>query len=202
MSNKRTLIFDLGEVLIGYRWREMLADYGLSEPDVVRVGTEMFKERDRLWDKFDLGIISDEELIEEYSKRYPEDSEAIGWFIRHGEYMHVARPDVWKLVHECKMAGYPIYLLSNYPESLFRKHTQNADFMKDLDGLMVSYMINKAKPDPAIYDALCRKYNLDKSQCLFFDDRMNNVIGAREFGMSAIQVSSQEDLVEELKKLL
>lgn len=202
MSNKRTLVFDVGEVLLGYRWKDMLMDYGLSELDAVRVGTEVFNDPDRLWNKFDLGIISDEELIAEYCKKYPEDSESIDWFISHAEYMHVARPDVWKLLHECKVAGYPIYLLSNYPESFFHKHIENAGFMRDIDGLVVSFMIHKAKPDPAIYEALCRKYNLDKAQCLFFDDRIENVAGARKFGMSAIQVTSKEGLVEELKKLL
>lgn len=202
MNNKRTLVFDVGEVLLGYRWKDMLMGYGLPESDAVRVGTEIFKDPDRLWNKFDLGIISDEELIAEYSKKYPEDSEAIGWFIRNAEHMPVARPDVWGLIHECKVAGHPIYILSNYPESFYHKHIENADFMKDIDGLMVSFMIHKAKPDRAIYEALCRKYNLDKSECLFFDDRIENVVGAREFGMSAIQVTSQEGLVEDLKKLL
>ena len=202
MSKKRTLVFDVGDVLVEYRWKDMLMDYGLSDSEAVRVGMEIFNDPDGLWNKFDMGTMTEEEIIAEYSRKHPEDAEAISWFIRHGEFMHVARPSVWRLVHECKKAGYPIYLLSNYPESLFRKHTEHADFMKDIDGLMVSYMIHKAKPDFAIYEALCRKYNLDKSECLFFDDRINNVVGAKEFGMSAIQVTSQEGLLADLEKLL
>jgi hypothetical protein len=31
---------------------------------------------------------------------------------------------------------------------------------------------------------------------------MNNVVGAKEFGMSAIQVTSQEGLLADLEKLL
>ena len=58
-------------------------------------------------------------------------------------------------MHRLKEAGYHIYLLSNYPESLFKKHTEYADFMNDIDGLMVSYMINITKPDERIYQALC-----------------------------------------------
>ena len=55
--------------------------------------------------------------------------------------------------------------------------------MNDIDGLMVSYMINITKPDERIYQALCDKYSLDKSKCLFFDDRKENVLAARKFGM-------------------
>ena len=47
--------------------------------------------------------------------------------------------------------------------------------MNDIDGLIVSYMVHKAKPDQAIYAAICEKYELNPSECLFFDDRLENV---------------------------
>ena len=49
--------------------------------------------------------------------------------------------------------------------------------MNDIDGLIVSYMVHKAKPDPAIYAALCEKYELNPSECLFFDDRSGKCTG-------------------------
>lgn len=175
-------------------------DYGLSEADALRVGTNLFEDPDGLWTQFDLGILSDEEIMEEYCHKYPADADAIRWFVHHGEYMHVARPAVWKLVHECKKAGYPVYLLSNYSENLFRKHTQYADFMDDLDGMMVSYMIHKIKPDRAIYEAICEKYELKPEESLFFDDRLENVKAARDYGMFAVQVMSAEGLAEDLRQ--
>ena len=122
--------------------------------------------------------------------------------MEHGEYMHIARADVWERAHTLKKCGYNIYLLSNYPESLFKKHTQYADFMKDIDGLMVSYMINITKPDLRIYEALCSKYSLDKSKSIFFDDRKENIIAARKFGIDAAEVISKEFLLNELDKLI
>lgn len=197
----KNIIFDVGDVLLQYRWKDMLVDYGLSAEEAERVGTELFDNPERLWSEFDLGEIPDEELIARYSKKYPKDKEAIAWFIRHGEYMHVARPAVWKMVKKLKQEGYGIYLLSNYSEGLFKKHTEYADFMQDIDGMVVSYMVNKAKPDRAIYQALCDKYNLKPEECLFFDDRAENVEGAVKFGMDSIQVVSQKQLLTELEKL-
>lgn len=201
MKKFKNIIFDVGEVLLDYRWKEMLMDYGLPEDEAFRVGSQVFKDPDNSWRAFDMGA-TEEEMIELFCKKYPADAEAVTWFIRHGEYMHVARPKVWKLVHTLKENGYGIYLLSNYPETLFKKHTQYADFMDDIDGLMVSYMIKEAKPDRAIYDALCQKYGLNAQECLFFDDRIENVDGAKRAGMDAIQVISQEQLIEELEKLI
>lgn len=195
------IIFDVGDVLLEYRWKWMLVDYGLSESEAERVGSELFDDPDGLWNEMDLNIMSDEEIKAAYCKKHPHDSGAISFFLDHGEYMSVPRPDVWREVHRLKEKGYHIYLLSNYPETLFEKHTRYADFMKDIDGAMVSYMIHKMKPDFAIYQALCDKYSLDKSKCLFFDDRKVNVDAAIAFGMNSTLVTSRQFLLDELEKL-
>ena len=195
------IIFDVGDVLLEYRCKWMLVDYGLSESEAERVGRELLDDPDGLWNEMDLNIMSDEEIKAAYCKKHPQDSGAISFFLDHGEYMSVPRPDVWREVHRLKEKGYHIYLLSNYPETLFKKHTRYADFMKDIDGAMVSYMIHKMKPDFAIYQALCDKYSLDKSKCLFFDDRKANVDAAIAFGMNSTLVTSRQFLLDELKKL-
>lgn len=196
----KNLIFDVGGVLFDYRWKEMFMDYGLDEDNAIRVGTQMFNDPDRTWDIFDLGIKSDEEIADIFCKKYPGDEDVIRWFIRHGEYMQVPRPKVWKKIHELKQKGYKIYILSNYPESLFKKHTEYADFMDDIDGLMVSYMIHKAKPAEDIYKALCDKYGLDRSESIFFDDRSENVEGAVKFGMKSVKILSEQVLLDELDR--
>ena len=196
----KNLIFDVGGVLFDYRWKEMFMDYGLDEDNAIRVGTQMFNDPDRTWDIFDLGIKSDEEITDIFCKKYPGDEDVIRWFIRHGEYMQVPRPKVWKKVHELKQKGYKLYILSNYPESRFKKHTEYADFMDDIDGLMVSYMIHKAKPAEDIYKALCDKYGLDRSESIFFDDRSENVEGAVKFGMKSVKILSEQVLLDELDR--
>lgn len=198
----KNVIFDVGDVLIEYRWKQMLMDYGLSEEEAIRVGGELFENPEQLWSEFDKGLYTQEEIICAYEKRYPRDAKAIRYFISHGEYMHVPRPKIWELLHQLKEAGAKVYLLSNYPEELFHKHLQYADFMNDIDGKMVSYMIKKAKPDEAIYYALCDNYGLKMEECIFFDDREENIATAKRLGMSGKKVTSKEMLQEELIKLI
>ncbi|MDD6551778.1 MAG: HAD family phosphatase [Lachnospiraceae bacterium] len=202
MKKYKNIVFDVGEVLLSYRWKAMLMDYGLSADEAERVGREMFDCPEKIWSKFDLGIESDEQIIEDFEKIYPDDKKPIRWFIEHGEYMEVPRPKTWEVVHELKKAGYHLYILSNYPEKLFHKHTEYADFMKDMDGLMVSYMIHKAKPGRDVYAALCDKYQLIPSESIFFDDRAENVQGAIDFGMDSEQVTTEESFVKRLKEFL
>lgn len=115
----KNLIFDLGDVLMEYRATEMLMDYGLSREEALALDDLMFY--DPLWAILDKGTMTNEEVIAGYAKKYPKHADAIGWFIRHGEYMHVPRPKVWKRVHELKEKGYRIYLLSNYSERFLSK---------------------------------------------------------------------------------
>lgn len=202
MKKYKNIIFDVGDVLLDYRWRTMLQDYGLSQSEAERIGGEMFNDSEQLWSQMDLGIEDQEAVIRKYEKKYPEDAKVIRWFIEHGEYMHKPRRKVWEMIPMLKSRGYGIYLLSNYPEVLFHKHTQYADFMQEIDGLMVSYMIHEMKPHADIYHALLNKYGLKAEECIFFDDRLENVQAALRIGMGSKQVHSQESLLSDLAKLM
>ena len=202
MKKPKNIIFDVGDVLLDYRWQQMLMDYGLDESEAYRVGRELFDDPDGLWHEYDLGVKSQEEIIQEFEQKHPKDAEVIRWFISHGEYMHVARPAIWKLVHQLKEAGYHLYILSNYPEILFKKHTQYADFIDDMEGMVVSYMLHVGKPERIVYQTLCDRYGLNKEECLFFDDRAENVQGAIDFGMRAKRVLSAKGLAVDLEELL
>lgn len=197
----KNIVFDVGDVLIEYRWKQMLMDYGLSETDAKRVGDRLFNDPDGLWRQFDLGVKSDEEVIQSFENKYPEDAKAMRWFLTHGEYMPVARPHIWEMVHNLKQDGYKLFILSNYSESLFKKHTEYADFIKDMDGILVSYMIKEIKPNEGIYQELFRRFSIKPEDSIFFDDRLENVQASIACGMPAIQVHNKEQLLEELRKL-
>ena len=49
MEQIKNIIFDVGDVLLSYRWKYMLMDYGLTETEAVRIGTEMFDDPEGLW---------------------------------------------------------------------------------------------------------------------------------------------------------
>ena len=139
----KNLIFDVGNVLIEYRWHQMLLDYGLTKEEAAIAGPLFFEHE--TWKELDLGNMPVEDVICLYEQRLPQYAELIRWFLTHLELMPISRPDVWEKVHALKQKGYKIYLLSNYNEDFFRVHTQDADFLKDIDGKVVSYEIHKIR---------------------------------------------------------
>jgi putative hydrolase of the HAD superfamily len=195
----KNLVFDVGEVLLGYRWKDMLMNYGMTEEQAVFFANMMFT--DPLWEELDLACRTLEETIRQYVRKYPDYEKEITWFMTHGEYMHVPRKDVWRKVHDLKNKGYAIYILSNYSEELFRIHTDGADFIPDADGIVVSYQIHRKKPEEAIYRFLLEKYRLIPEECIFFDDREENTEAARRIGMEAVTVYSKEQLLNELGEI-
>lgn len=198
----QNLIFDVGDVLLEYRWFEMLTkDFGLSEAEAKRIGGEMFD--NEIWVQgLDGGRLSLEEAIHQYEVKYPDDVEVMSWFLRNGEQMVVKRPEVWDKVAALKKKGYKIYILSNYSDELFHMHTKGALFLDLLDGGIVSYQVHALKPEPEIYQILLERYGLKADECLFFDDRADNVDGARALGIQAVQVTSRAMLNETLQKMI
>ena len=76
------------------------------------------------------------------------------------------------------------------------------DFLPLTDGGVFSYEVHLLKPDRAIYEEICKKYSLIPSECIFIDDRKENVEAARTFGMQAIHFKSYEDTDKELQEML
>ena len=195
----KNLIFDVGNVLLGYQWFKMVLDYGMSEEDAQFMGKNIFE--DEHWLMFDAGKISMEDLIEYYVQKMPDMEMWVRKFFSEPKKMLILRPDVWDEVARLKAAGYKIYLLSNYSEELFTIHTEGTPILELADGKVVSYMIHEIKPYPSIYQYLLDTYKLDAAECIFFDDREENVTGGEALGIAGVIVESEEQLLEELRKL-
>ena len=95
--------------------------------------------------------------------------------------------DMW--LKDLKSRGYNIYLLSNYPRRLFALHTPRFHFLPYTDGRVVSYEYHVTKPDAAIYEHLCSKYNLVPEESIFLDDRQANLDAAAKLGFHTLLVT-------------
>ncbi len=195
----KNLIFDMGDVLIGYRWKEMLTeDFGVPEERAYPIGKALFE--DPIWREFDAGLKPMEAVLEHYSALYPEDAKTIRRMFHEGERMAVKRERVWEKLAQLKNIGYRLYVLSNYSEYLFNKHTRDVPVISLMDGMVISYEVHSIKPDHAIYRHILDKYDLKPEESIFFDDRAENVVAAMELGIEAVQITSEDMLLEILSR--
>ena len=197
---KRNLIFDVGGVLIGYRWKEMfMDDFGLSEEEAEKLGSRIFD--DPIWPDFDRGFVETDSLVEHYCSLYPDSEYYFKRMMYENDKMATEREAVWEKMAELKSRGYNIYILSNYSEHLFKKHTDHMPFRKIIDGGVVSYEVGAVKPERKIYEKILEKYSLNADECIFYDDIEKNVEAARALGIESYLVTSEEDLLKELEML-
>lgn len=65
---------------------------------------------------------------------------------------------------------------------------------------MISSEEKVVKPEPEIYQRLFDRYGLEPSECVFTDDREENIEGARRMGMDGIVFVDAKQYEEELRR--
>lgn len=197
----KNIIFDVGEVLLSYRWHDAIKDGGFSDKSSEAVIDSLFA--DPIWHEgFDRGTVSENQLLDHYISTHPEYENLYRWFFEHPELLPVTRENVYRYLPGLKEKGYSLYILSDYSEYLSEVHFNMGGFRKYFDGEIISYQVHAVKPEPEIYAALLEKYNLNPAECLFLDDREVNIRGAKDAGISGRVIKSEADLISILESLL
>ena len=171
----KNLIFDFGKVLVNHDLQPLLERH-FGDDEVSLIG---FLSDPEFINMCDRGIIPFEKMIDGAIKRYPEYSDAFTFFKDNyleeitGEIegMHV-------LLKKLKQSGFKLYGLTNWSDTIYRV-MEKFDIFQLLHGVVISCEEHFIKPEKEIYLRLCDKYSLKPSECLFTDDRMVNVLGAK-----------------------
>ncbi len=109
--------------------------------------------------------------------------------------------DSWKLVRDFKTAGFRVGILSNICEVHWDFCVATFPQLFGLfDVPLSSVMLGARKPSPEIYERAAQRAGLEPSEILFFDDRTENIEGARAVGMRAILFTTADAAREELQK--
>lgn len=101
------------------------------------------------------------------------------------------------LLAELRDAGYEIHALSNYPV-WYRLLDDKLDLSRYLHWTFVSCRTGLRKPDPAAYLDAARHLDVEPGECLFVDDRRENIDAARGVGMPAILATDADAVRAEL----
>lgn len=182
------IIFDIGEVLVDFSWDDLMKKL-FDEKTAEKVTAATWKSP--YWIEFDKGNLSDEEVLRLLIKDAPDlENEIRISFSRIGEVLTKKEMSI-PLIKRLKNEGYGVYYLSNYFEYLMHTAPLALDFIPYTDGGIFSCHEHMIKPDAEIYLRLCEKYGLRPEECIFIDDRENNVRGAESIGMKGIVYTGQ-----------
>ncbi len=196
----KNIIFDLGNVLMGFNpkpyFSEFLKDEALSNRLIDLITN------DPSWNYYDQGLLTLDEVKQNYIKIFPKDEDSINLMLDH--WMGVLKPikPMIKLFYELKERGFNCFILSNLSKDAADHIKANYSLIQDADGYVLSYEEKLVKPDPAIYQCLLSRYNLVAEECLFLDDVLKNTTAALSLGINTIHVASIDQAIEAIKEQL
>ncbi len=96
----------------------------------------------------------------------------------------------------------PLYAFSNTnPAHVAHFSKAYADVLGHFREIFLSSSIGLRKPDGEAYDHVVKAIGVPASRILFFDDTAANIEGARARGLSAVHVTSTDDVAKALTAL-
>ncbi|MFA5075249.1 MAG: HAD family phosphatase, partial [Candidatus Babeliales bacterium] len=200
----RNIVFDLGGVLASFNIKKTIASLQATGKNIPQKVIEKLASIPHLPEhlEYNRGVLSKELYYKKIAEKLFPDKKNHHFVAE----IHDAADDDLKidphalvLLSTLKAHGYKTYLLSNLvPAAEQHILKQDPSFFAQFDGAIFSYKIKAIKPEPAIYNALFKTYNLIPDECLFIDDMEINIQGGKALGMDGIVFSSIDQVLIDL----
>lgn len=199
----QNIIFDIGNVLASFRWKNLFKDLGFAGEKFDRIAAATVL-HPTMWNEFDRSLMPDEEIISKCIERAPEYEQEIRLMFTKTELLVEEYTYSYDWIKSLKEQGYSVYLLSNYGKTSFEAARDHGrlSFLPLVDGGVISYEVKIVKPEPGIYEALLAKYRLKAEESVFLDDRAENITAAEQLGFHGIVVESYKQAAEALNQIL
>ena len=197
----KNIVFDIGNVLVDFCWRDYLRPLCCSDEQFERVGKATAGGEN--WLEVDRGVLSDEELIALCkSSAFPEDADVIDEFFRHVENTVEVFDYAAEWIREMKRRGFSVYLLSNYGHISFPKTAYKFDFLAHVDGKIISYEYKTLKPERKIFSILEETYRILPEESIFIDDSPANASAAAKYGYHAIEFHGYDEARRRMEEII
>ncbi len=194
-------MFDLGRVVLAIDFDKTLACWAGHAGCEVASLVGRFSSRDEIYQRHETGEISDAEFFEGLRK-------LLGIGISDAQFM-----EGWNALFAGEMPGIaplltraakrlPLYAFSNTNGAHVEHFSEAyADLLGHFREIFLSSTIGLRKPDAAAYDHVVKAIGVPASRIVFFDDLAENIEGARARGLTAVQVTSSDDVAHALAAL-
>ncbi len=197
----KNIIFDLGNVVFKLKFENVINNFTQNEDEMKELKKAIFDSDE--WLKLDDGAISKEDAIKIMISNLPgnlQDTcrQIMKCWTKEGLILNKQTIEFIKKVRE---KGYSTFILSNAPLEIPR-FLEEMDVLQYFDGKIISAEERLSKPDIRIYELLLKRFNLVPEECLFIDDRSENIESAIKCGLNGYIFNYNEfdDFLEEIKK--
>jgi putative hydrolase of the HAD superfamily len=195
-----TIFFDIGGVLLNIhpeRTFQYLSDCLDIKPDDIKINFPWDAHND-----YEKGRLTNKEWFIAFKDSFPqpcclkESDFWRAWQLLLGEEKKTVQ------LLETLSETYSVWLLSNTnPKHIQDEIEKRYLFPQLIDGAVYSFNVGYRKPEESIYRIAAHNANVLPENCIFIDDRYENINAATEVGFTGIQYFSTEQLIEDLTQL-
>lgn len=183
-KNIENIIFDIGNVILNFNLSNVLPAFTNNKEDQKFILDNIINSPEWLgYALIDTGYVTRDEAIEMVKDRtnHTNDELIDEFWCNYNKYASIDNR-VIELIKKLKENNYKVYLLSNI--NLYTHEFVKTSGLFDIvDGYVLSYVEHQIKPYKSIYNTLINRYNLICEECLFVDDKEDNVLTANSFGI-------------------
>ncbi len=196
--SERAVVFDLGQVVVGWDAYLPLADR-LTRDEWDRFVEESgFAELNLAGD----GGVPLRDIVASAAEKDPRHGELVAhYYERFPLSLTGPVPGVSEIIGELHASGVRLLGLTNWSAETFPFAAGAAPIINELEGILVSGREGLTKPDPEIYRLLARRYDLVPERTVFIDDSPRNVDAAATLGFLALLFVDAARLRADLRAL-
>jgi putative hydrolase of the HAD superfamily len=150
-------------------------------------------------EKFDRNLISEEKFWTEFSnamgKNIPEKAGEKARKMYKDEFVYFS--EVIELINKLKSEKFRLSILSNvfpYQAETIREMNGYALF----DDIFLSCQTGFKKPDLEFYEFAVKEMNVSPKECLFIDDKEENLLPAKKLGMKTVLAKKPDQIVKDV----
>ena len=181
----KNVVLDMGNVLLDFNPEFVMNMFCSSPEEKEIIDKELFNGPE--WKMGDRGDIKDKDRFDLVKERVPEQyHEALKNCADRWDVCMTPLDGAGEFCRSVKESGFGIYVLSNASD-LFYVYFPKFLPLDFFDGVFVSSDYLMLKPDVEIYKTFLEKYGLKGDECLFIDDREDNIEGAKKAGLNTFR---------------
>lgn len=165
------------------------------------------KDKSNLLADYSKGKFSSDEFWEAFLDHYDIESNEFNRLILSKaicELITDSDPDAIDTIRRLKKQGYRILMLSNSTPEINKGNRERHSYFDLFDKCYFSFDIGYRKPERGAYEYLLKDQGLKSEDCLFIDDKEENLNTAREIGMKTLKhkIGDRTKLSKKLEVLI
>ena len=195
----KNIVFDIGNVLLKWAPYDTVSKVFPNHPNTYELNQKIFKSS--TWMDLNRGKMAEKEAIFLYHQELGISISKLEELMKEVKLSLSPIEGSFELLDKLHNKGFAIYSITDNVREIIHFERQRYPLFDKFLRMVISADIGALKPDEEIYRYLLKTYHLKAEECVFIDDLLINIEGAKKVGMHGIQFVTAEFCKDELNKL-